>query len=344
MTSHRQNHDQPSPAPDDTTTAGRVRFSALDLNLLRIFDAVMAERSVVAAGRRVSLSPSAVSHGLGRLRASIGDELFTRDGSTMRPTSFAIELAPAVKDALLRLRLALENRDFDPRQSNRHFVVAGTDYAGALLMPALVKRLVQQNASVCVDVVSLHGMDIAQELDAGRIDLAVGTFVEIPSRFRTELLEETEQVFVTCKDHPAQTLGIHDLATYPHVVVRLVDTPPSTKSGAAATDRGIRRNAHIGDSAGLEGVLAKHGLRRTIAAVVPHPLAIGPIVSQSHVIAMLPRRLAEAAARAFDLKIHDDPCGKVLWPYSLVWHEQADTDIGVAWLRSQLLDAAYGAR
>ncbi len=330
--------------PADPTMAGRFRFSALDLNLLRIFDAVMAERSVVAAGRRVLLSPSAISHGLARLRSAVGDELFVRDGASMRPTSFAVEFAPTVRDTLLKLRLALETRGFDPRVSQRHFVVAATDYASALLMPGVIERLVQQDASVCVDVVSLHGMDIAQELDAGRIDLAVGTFVEVASRFRTRLLEEIEQVFVTRRHHPAQTLGIEELAMYPHVVVRLVDTPRSPKPTGASSDRGIRRNVHIGDSTELEGILAKHGLRRTIAALVPHPLAIGPIVAQSNIIGMLPRRLAESAAAAFDLRIHDDPCRKVLWPYSLVWHEQAEADLGVAWLRTKFEEVvAHGA-
>ncbi|NYT69201.1 DNA-binding transcriptional LysR family regulator [Pusillimonas noertemannii] len=320
----------------------KFRFSALDLNLLRIFNAVMAEQSVVGAGRRLKLSPSAVSHGLRRLRSALGDELFVRDGNSIRATAFALEFAPTVHEMMLRLQLALETRGFDPKTSKRRFLISGTDFASATLMPVLLQSLIQQSASVRVEILSASTLDIAHELDAGRIDLALGTFVEIGSRFNSSLLTEIEQVYLTRADHAVQELTLEDLAKYPHVVVRLADTPHTGISPSHIAERGLRRNVHIGDSTTLEGVLSRHGLTRHIAAVVPHPLAIAPIVATSHAIGMLPRHLADATAHLYGLRLHTDPCGRSHLPYSMVWHEQAEADAGIAWLRREINRAARG--
>lgn len=323
----------------NTSVSKGVRFSALDLNLLRIFDAVINDGSVVAAGSRLSLTPSAISHGLARLRTTLNDDLFVREGAALRPTQFAVEIAPTIHESLLRLKLMLETQGFDPSTSSRRFVVAGTDFTSSIYLPGVLKRIMEQQATVSVDLIASTGMDIVQELDAGRVDLAFGTFVEVGARFRSHMLSEVEQVFVTDKGHPAQSLSFEDLARYPHVVVRLVDRSAPTKQ-AHVPERGLHRNLHIGDSTVLEGLLAKNGLRRRIAAVVPHPLAVGSIVSGSQAIAMLPRPLAEVAAKAFGLRIHSDPCNEPLWPYSMVWHERTESDGALAWLRSQFATVA----
>src|SRR6516225_8580749 len=63
-----------------------LHFNSLDLNLLRVFDTLIEERSVTRAGERLGLSQSAISHALSRLRYALNDELFVRMPDGMRPT------------------------------------------------------------------------------------------------------------------------------------------------------------------------------------------------------------------------------------------------------------------
>src|SRR6185369_16257200 len=103
-------------------------FSSLDLNLLRVFDAVMEERSVLRASERVFLSQSAVSHSLARLREMLNDELFIRTSAGMQPTSRALTMAPLIREAWKSLQAAIELPKFEPRNSTRTFTVAVSDF------------------------------------------------------------------------------------------------------------------------------------------------------------------------------------------------------------------------
>src|SRR5712691_11850143 len=107
-----------------------VHFNSLDLNLLRVFDAMIEERSVTRAGERLGLTQSAVSHALNRLRYLLDDELFVRVPDGMRPTPRASEIAPRLREGLLQLQLALAPADFIPEQTDRRFTVACTEYVG----------------------------------------------------------------------------------------------------------------------------------------------------------------------------------------------------------------------
>src|SRR5215469_3725673 len=113
-------------------------LATLDLNLLRVFDVLLEERSVTRAGARLGLTQSAVSHALSRLRYHLDDELFQRDAQGMQPTRRALEIGPAVHTALAQLQSALTPADFDPKTSDHRFSVIGGAYACAVLMPALV--------------------------------------------------------------------------------------------------------------------------------------------------------------------------------------------------------------
>src|SRR5713101_7437882 len=105
-----------------------VHFHTLDLNLLRVFDALIEERSVTRAGERLGLSQSAISHALNRLRYVLHDELFVRVSDGMRPTPRASEIAPRLREGLLQLQLALDPADFLPERTDRRFTVACTEY------------------------------------------------------------------------------------------------------------------------------------------------------------------------------------------------------------------------
>src|SRR3954468_22247205 len=118
-----------------------VHFGQVDLNLLRVLDALLDERNVTRAGDRLGLSQSAVSHALGRLRLLLDDELFVRRSTGMEPTPRALEIGPAVHTALLQMQAALAPAGFDPATTERRFTIAAGPYGCAVLIPQVVRLL-----------------------------------------------------------------------------------------------------------------------------------------------------------------------------------------------------------
>src|SRR5687768_6116947 len=118
-----------------------ANFRHIDLNLLRVFDAVMAERNLTRAAQVLSLSQSAISHAMKRLRESVGEELLTRTATGVLPTARAEALWPAVRDALAGLQQAIAPAEYDPRQDAAEFRIAMADATAALLMPPLVAAI-----------------------------------------------------------------------------------------------------------------------------------------------------------------------------------------------------------
>src|SRR5271154_770338 len=102
-----------------------MHIASIDLNLLRVFDVLLEERSVTKAGARLGLTQSAVSHALNRLRYHLDDELFQRNAHGMQPTPRALEIGPNLHAALSQVQSALTPADFDPGVSERRFVIVG---------------------------------------------------------------------------------------------------------------------------------------------------------------------------------------------------------------------------
>src|ERR1700761_1821991 len=107
-----------------------LHFDNLDLNLLRVFEAMIDERSATRAGARLGLTQSAISHALNRLRYVLKDELFVRGSGGMQPTERAAEIAPRLRQALLQLQLALTPSEFVASETTRRFSLTSTEYAG----------------------------------------------------------------------------------------------------------------------------------------------------------------------------------------------------------------------
>src|SRR5208282_456721 len=143
-----------------------IHLSSLDLNLLRVFDALAEERSVTRAGARLGLSQSAISHALGRLRLILGDPLFVRGSDGMRPTARAQEIAPRLRQGLGQLQEALSPTAFDPGLSRRRFTLAAGPYSGAVLMPE-VMHLIRAEAPAAE--LRVHAIDrsLGEDMESG---------------------------------------------------------------------------------------------------------------------------------------------------------------------------------
>src|SRR5260370_22027476 len=148
-------------------------FELLDLNLLRVFEALIEERSATRAGSRLGLTQSAISHALNRLRYVMKDELFVRGPDGMQPTERAAEIAPRLRQGLLQLQLALAPSEFAPERSDRRFTLTCTEYAGAVLMPTLIARLREAAPHASLNVLPSN-LRVAETLRSRRADLAIG--------------------------------------------------------------------------------------------------------------------------------------------------------------------------
>ncbi|MGD9943962.1 MAG: LysR family transcriptional regulator, partial [Burkholderiaceae bacterium] len=154
-----------------------MNFRTLDLNLLRVFDEVMAERNLTRAARNLAMTQPAVSNALRRLRDALGDELVVRAGYGVEPTAFARALWPSVRQALQQLREAvLPPSQFDAGTATDSFVLAMADATASLLMPPLVEIVEREAPGLSLRVLPLTTRDPRALLEREDLDLAVGYF------------------------------------------------------------------------------------------------------------------------------------------------------------------------
>jgi DNA-binding transcriptional LysR family regulator len=317
-----------------------IHFNSLDLNLLRVFDALIEERSVTRAGERLGLSQSAISHALNRLRYVLNDELFVRTPDGMQPTIRAAEIAPRLREGLLQLQLALGPAEFDPARTERRFTIACTEYVGTILMPQLVARLrgLAPNAEIRIRP---SNMGVAEPLLAGRVDLAIGSFRRVPELFIYETLFHETRVWVLSADHPAarHDLTLERLSALSHLIISSSGEDEQAVHGYV-TDHGLERLVTRSEVGLLQGALAAQGLRRVIRLTTPHFLAALAIVSQSDMAAPLPRRLAAAFAEQYRLKLFEPPYPSPSFDIMALWHRDHGEEPAIVWLRTVLKEVA----
>jgi DNA-binding transcriptional LysR family regulator len=319
-----------------------MHFNSLDLNLVRVFDALIEERSVTRAGERLGLSQSAISHALNRLRYVLNDELFVRMPDGMRPTARAAEIAPRLREGLLQLQLALGPTEFDPALTERRFTIACTEYAGTVLMPSVIARVrsLAPNAELRIRP---SNMGIAEALLAGRIDLAIGSFRRVPEPFVHAPLFRETRVWVLSADHPAAQgeLTLEILASLSHLIISATGEDESAIDGYVS-DHGLERLVTRSEVGLLQGALAARGLHRVIRLTTPHFHAVLAVVSRSDMAAPLPRRLAAAFADQYRLKLFDPPYPSPPFDIMALWHHDHGQEPAIIWLRGIVREIAAG--
>jgi DNA-binding transcriptional LysR family regulator len=317
-----------------------VHFEALDLNLLRVFEALIDERSATRAGGRLGLTQSAISHALNRLRYVLKDELFVRGPDGMQPTERAAEIAPRLRQGLLQLQLALAPSEFAPERTDRHFTITCTEYAGAVLLPPFIARLRAEAPHASLSVLPSN-LGVAETLRSGRADLAIGSFKRIPDWFAGEPLMSETRVWVLSADNPAarDELTLERLAALPHLVITATGEDEHAIDGYVA-DHGLERLVTRTDAGLLQGALAARGLRRTVAVTTPHFLAALAAVTQSDIAALLPRRIATAFMGTYRLVLFEPPFASPPFDLMSLWHRENGDQPAIAWLRQLLREVA----
>jgi DNA-binding transcriptional LysR family regulator len=311
----------------------------IDLNLFPVFDAMMLHRSVRKASQMLSVTPSAVSHALRRLRQSIGDELFIPGESGMQPTRGAVELASAVREGLEKLELALTGKESVPAEALRTFRIGATDYACMVILPSLVKRLAKSAPNVDLRVSSSNRIDVVRQLEKGEADLVIGSFNKLPAGIRRSRLLREDEVIAVRTGHPLTRGKVtkERLVEFPQVVVEPAGTKENETDGF--TDgRGVGRRVWI-ERALHEFQEGKADLVGRATVCVANFASVAPFLQLSDMVATLPRRLALWAAAHASLALLDLPYKSMTVDIEMLWDQGADQDHGLQWLVSELAES-----
>lgn len=309
-----------------------LQLRQFDLNLLRVFDALWATRSVTQAAERLCITPSAVSHAMNKLRALLNDELFRRGSGKMQPTPLAADLGPRVHAALCQLHLSLSPSDFAPHTTQRQFQVAATPYASWTLMPLLMPHLRRAAPKASVHFIR-YEVQTLEALDSGLADLALGPFDYIPDRFDHCELFSDDLVWVMGQAAAADlpdSIGMERIADIQPIQVATANTSIDQAQGGLLP--GMFRADSLMSQGNLDDALAEFGLKRRAEISVPNMITAFATVSASDCGMLSLRRLAAEMARLYPLKLFELPHGSAPLQFRLVWKSGDDTDPSIAWL------------
>jgi DNA-binding transcriptional LysR family regulator len=318
-------------------------FSSFDLNLLRVFDAIMEERSVLRASQKVYLSQSAVSHSLGRLRELLDDELFVRTTTGMQPTARAIAMAPLVRDALRSLESAIDSPKFEPATSSKRFTIAANDFITMVIAPHLLRILKAEAPSIDLAIKPVTRIDLAEQLDLGRIELALGTFTGLPDRFRSQSLFEYDDVLIASEALKLGPLTLETLTQVPIVVVSFGGDQEGAVDGYLS-ERGLSRRSEMYDRTAFEAAFAGADEPPRIAVTLPHFLAMPAFLEGATHAAIVPRPLSRSFARLFPLAMHELPYPTTRVTVAALWHERHQGDVSQNWLHEAVHRATENLR
>lgn len=310
-----------------------VNFRTFDLNLLRVFDAVMREGNLTRAASQLAITQPAASNALRRLRDALDDELFVRAAHGLEPTPYARAIWPAVGGALDQLRSALAPPEFDPATAVRNFVIAMADATATLLMPPLVRRIEREAPGISLRVLPLTTRDPRHALETTDIDLAVGFF---PQAIRAVTLHAMEQ------DSPGP-FGLQRVYTSDYVCVMRPDHPlskvPLTLDAFCAANHLLV--SFSGRPFGfVDEALAALGRSRRVVATVNQFFVAGQVVENSDLLTVLPEHFLASTGLGDVLAVRRLPLATPPVHIDMLWATSAAARPGHKWLREALLEAA----
>ncbi|WYJ38321.1 LysR family transcriptional regulator [Bradyrhizobium sp. 2S1] len=300
-----------------------MAFRTLDLNLLKVFEALMTEGSVTRAASALTMTQPAVSNALARLRDALGAPLFVRTASGIRPTQRAVALWEPIGDALENVRHALDEDAFDPRRTQAEFSLSMSDYVASLVMPRLLNRFNDVAPSARIHTMPNTILEIGDRLEDNRVDCVLSVYVNEaqhpPAVIRSRSLWTVEYACMMRRDHPLarqKRLSTRSFLAAKHVDVSLAGRTLPT----------------------YDQFLASRGLSRNLVATVNHYNAAYEILRQSDLIAVLPRDLSAQSRQAPDLHAMPVPLPAPPRVVSLFWHQRNDTVPAQRWLRETLVE------
>ncbi len=312
-----------------------VNFRTLDLNLLRVFDEVMAERNLTRAARNLSITQPAVSNALRRLREVLGDELVRRSGAGVEPTPRALALWPTVRDSLRQLQHTLAPGEFDAGTADTTFLLAMADATAAELIPGLVQIAEKEAPAISMRVLPLTTRDPRRMLEQEEVDMAVGYFPAVIASlaargqsgvgvaFETQRLYLGQYVCVMRRDHPLakSPLTLDDYCAARHLLVSFSGRPYGF----------------------IDQTLGALGRERRIVVTVNQFFTAGRVVANSDLLTVLPRHFVTVTGIDEQLVLRDLPFDQPPVHVDAIWHRRAQHGHAHEWLRTALLRSAASA-
>lgn len=293
-----------------------VRFSSLDLNLLRVFVTIDRCRSVTEAGRRLALSQPATSNALSRLRQAFDDTLFVRAPGGLTPTPLAARLAPIVARHLEAIESAWnEPLEFDPARSTVEWRLSLSDLGELVFLSAIVESVRREAPNMRVTNAAVSATRVAEALGHREIDLAVGIMDPKQRGLRSSLLFRERYMALSRHEHP---LAWRERKGF-------VDAPLVVAAPTATDHQGIAES------------LVRHRLGHRIVVRARHFAAIPDLVARGELVAIVPEMFARIACRSHPLAMWPVPLATPTYDVSLVWHPAGDADPAQTWLREKVL-------
>lgn len=294
-------------------------LASIDLNLLKALDALLQERSVSRAARRLSLSQPTVSAALARLRAVFDDELLVRTGRTMAPTPFAQSIAVRVQESMLELEDIIASRaPFDPSRDKQTFRVLATDYSALILIQPLMAALARDAPNIRIRMESRDIAEHAARLRRSEIDLAI-----VPERLSRSTTLPAEPLFsdrfvATAWRGNREVSGrvtFKQLARLPYLTYNLGPLTPMVDT--LFEELGHVRHPDTVAESFVIGALLLKGTRH---------------------ITFLQQRLATLLTDPAELKLLEPPCKIPPIVETLTWHPRSTNDSAHRWIRTRMLE------
>jgi DNA-binding transcriptional LysR family regulator len=295
-----------------------MNLNRIDLNLLVVFHHLLLEKRVSRVAQLLAMSQPAVSSALGRLRSTLGDDLFVRTQYGMEPTPYALSLAEPVSIALNDLQHALTVRAaFEPATDARNFVIAMTDVGEMYFLPVLIDDLTRVAPAVTLQIVSVTHPTFKEDMASGRIDIAMGLLPQLQAGFFQQGLFRQKYVCLLREKHPLalkKNLSLAAFAKAAHVRIT-----------AAGTGHGR-----------VDVALEKQKLLRQFRLTVPHYVALGDVLQHSDLIATVPERFADRILQPYNLVKRNLPVALDESAIHQFWHGRLHRDPGHKWLRGRI--------
>jgi DNA-binding transcriptional LysR family regulator len=296
-----------------------MELHEIDLNLLVVFNQLLVERRVSKVADNLGLSQPAVSNSLAKLRKLFGDELFLRTPKGMEPTPFADQLAESVSYALAMIHSGVNQRtSFDPAKETRSFTVGMTDIGEIYFLPDLMARVKRDAPGLSLSTVRNTAINLRDELESGKVDLAVGLLPQLKAGFFQRRLFRQRYVCLMRRGHrlDKKRISLVEYAGAEHLVVV-----------SAGTGHGK-----------VDELLHRSGVQRTVRLTVPHYVSVGHILQRSDLITTVPEKLADRLIEPFNLAKVAHPAKLPDIAINAFWHAKYHRSPANRWLRGLIFE------
>lgn len=301
----------------------KLNIKGIDFNFLIIFDTLFNELSVSITAEKLGLTQPNVSYALKKLRVFFNDELFVRTASGMQPTYRAVEISKPISNIVTIMRSdVLGQVNFDPVESSRKFIINTTDIGEITFIPKLIKHFRNISPNLSIESISLPTSQLSQAMMTGDIDVALGYYPELShSTFKTQGFAGHPLVCIARKKHPLFVEGM------------------TLNSYSKAEHIGLIGNGHSQKI--IEDGIHRIGAKRFISFYSHNFMSIPIIVSQTDLIATVPKMLAVVFKEHAEIEIYSTPFQLDPIPIGIYWSQHKDNDLGHKWLRRTIFDIFY---